>query len=722
MIRENMSRLLRAGRRIHFQLNAGIGVAVGFTAVASLVGWFAFNRVGNLQGHVNEYSVPEMEAAFAVVQQSGALVAAAPRLTSADAASFPDVAARVDAEQRTFEMLLAELRDQGDTYERIRGLGAELIANTEAIKESVQAGFELAERSEAVREELAALENRLAVVLTTAIDDQLFYAMTGYSDFDAPRVTQERHFSTAEFDHYRHLASLRREASIATQLLASAFTMSDSPLIEPLRERFEAAIGGVERSLAALAGSRAEEAVAPLFARLEVLGVGEQGGFDLRTSELRLVERQRELERNSHDLEIDLVANVESYVGAARASVDEATSASTDAITTGRQVLLGLNVVSIVGAILIAWLFVGGVILRRIDRLSDRMRRMADGDLEAEVDISGHDEVAEMAAALEVFRRHALEVQRLNLVEKLAEELQEKNAAIEKALADLREAQDQIIASQKLAELGELTAGVAHEIKNPLNFVKNFAEASGELIEELKETLEEVHESMDEEQRGLIEEICQDLADNFERIRGHGDRADRIVRDMLRMGRSSAGERQPTDINVLLEEHVRLAFHSARATDENFQLDIQEDFDPDAGEIDVVPQDLGRVFLNMVGNACDATNERRMASGDDYKPTLAVSTRRIEDTLEIRVRDNGTGMPKEVVDKIFNPFFTTKPTDKGNGLGLAISSDIVRQHGGAIQVESEEGNFTEMIIDIPCTPPVLQAPGEESEPERGVAD
>ena len=722
MIREQLGRLLRAGRRISVQLYAGIGAAVAFTAIASFVGWFSFNRVGNLQSHVNEYSVPEMEAAFSVVQQSGALVAAAPRLTAADPLSFTDVSERVDAERDAFESALSELRDKGETFERIREHGEELISNTEAIKESVRAGFALAQRSESVRAELAALESRLAVVLTTAIDDQLFYAMTGYRDLEDPRDPREQHFSTTEFDRYRHLASLRREASIATQLLASAFNISDSPLIEPLRERFEAAIGGAQRSLAALEGSSAGEQVEPVFARLEELGVGEEGGFNVRIAALRLVDRQRELEKRNHDLEIDLVADVESYVGSARASVDAATAASTSAIRTGRHVLLGLNVVSIVGATLIAWLFVGGVLLRRIDRLSNRMRRMADGDLEAEVDISGHDEVAEMAAALEVFRRHALEVQRLNLVEKLAEELQEKNAAIEKALADLREAQDQIIASQKLAELGELTAGVAHEIKNPLNFVKNFAEASGELIEELKETLDEVRESMDGEQRELIDEICQDLTENLERIRGHGDRADMIVRDMLRMGRSSAGERQPTDINRLLEEHVRLAFHSARANDENFQLDIQEDFDPDAGEIDVVPQDLGRVFLNMVGNACDATNERRIASGGDYSPTLAVSTRRTEETVEIRVRDNGTGMPKEVAEKIFNPFFTTKPTDKGNGLGLAISSDIVRQHGGTIRVESEVGNFTEMIVDLPHEPPALEMPDEDPEPEAGVAD
>ena len=237
------------------------------------------------------------------------------------------------------------------------------------------------------------------------------------------------------------------------------------------------------------------------------------------------------------------------------------------AIRTGRNVLLGLNVVSITGAVLIAWLFVGRVLLRRLERLSDRMRGMADGDLEARVEIGGNDEVADMAAALEVFRRHALEVQRLNLVEKLAGELREKNDQLEKVLADLRRAQDQIVMREKLAALGELTAGVAHEIKNPLNFVKNFSEVSEELLEELleelQETLSEGGGTLNEDQRGLIREICQDLTDNLGRIREHGERANRIVHDMLSMGRGSAG-RQPTDINNLLDEHARLAYHSAR--------------------------------------------------------------------------------------------------------------------------------------------------------------
>ena len=261
---------------------------------------------------------------------------------------------------------------------------------------------------------------------------------------------------------------------------------------------------------------------------------------------------------------------------------------------------------------------------------------MAGGDLEARVEIGGRDEVADMAAALEVFRRHALEVQRLNLVERLAQELQGKNEQLEKAFEDLGRAQDQIVMREKLAALGELTAGVAHEIRNPLNFVKNFSEASEELIVELKEVLEEGGDKLDEEQRSLLAEITGDLVDNLGRIRSHGDRANRIVHDMLMMGRHSS-EVLKVDINALLEEYARLAYHSARATDPEFQLDMQYDLDPHMGELEVIPQDLGRVFLNMVANACDATDEKRRAGaahgedGNPYVPTLRISSERTAD-------------------------------------------------------------------------------------------
>ena len=320
--------------------------------------------------------------------------------------------------------------------------------------------------------------------------------------------------------------------------------------------------------------------------------------------------------------------------------------------------------------------------------------------------VEGRDEVAEMAAALEVFRRHALEVQRLNLVEKLADELQGKNAQLEEVLEDLHQAQDQIVVREKLAALGELTAGVAHEIRNPLNFVNNFSEVSQELITELKEVLQEDGVTLTDEQSGLIEDIFGDLSDNLTRIRSHGERANRIVHDMLQMGRD-VGEVQATDINNLLEEHARLAYHSARVTDPDFNLTLEHDFDPEMGELQVIPQEIGRVFLNMVSNACYATDEkRRQGAGDaGYMPTLVLTTKRSEDRVEVRIRDNGNGIPQDVIDKIFNPFFTTKPTNKGTGLGLAMSNDIVRKHGGAIHVESEQGEFTVMTVELPLAPP-----------------
>ena len=429
--------------------------------------------------------------------------------------------------------------------------------------------------------------------------------------------------------------------------------------------------------------------------------------------ELELLQSQQSLLATNRNIAVELVDEVDGLVNAAHLNVQAATEASTQAILTGRTLLLAITAISVAAAMLISWQFVWRVLLRRLEMLSDWMRRMARGDLEAQVEIGGRDEVADMAAALEVFRQHALEIQRLNLVEQLAQELQGKNEELESVLADLQRAQDQIVMREKLAALGELTAGVAHEIRNPLNFVNNFSEVSAELLQELNEILEEVGETLNEEQRGLIQDISQDLSGNLERIRTHGARANRIVHDMLMMGRGS-GEHRPTDINGLVDEYSKLAYHSARATNTEFQIDLQQDFDPDVGELDVIPQDLGRVFLNMVSNSCHATHEKRIArveagnGSEVYFPTVWLTTRRKEEQIEVRIRDNGSGIPDDVIDKIFNPFFTTKPTDQGTGLGLAISSDIVRQHGGAVSATSEQGEYTEMVVHLPLVLTALQ--------------
>ncbi|MCY4261224.1 MAG: ATP-binding protein, partial [Rhodobacteraceae bacterium] len=372
-----------------------------------------------------------------------------------------------------------------------------------------------------------------------------------------------------------------------------------------------------------------------------------------------------------------------------------------------RRILQVLGVVSLLAALVISWFYIGRHLLKRLDALSARMRSMARGDLETPISVTGRDEIADMGAALEIFRSHALEVQRLNLVEELANEIQEKNTALEKVLEDLQSAQDQIVMREKLAALGELTAGVAHEIKNPLNFVKNFSESSEELLEELNEAVEMTDESR-EEQMEEIKSIAEILVDNLGRIRHHATRADRIVHDMLSMGRDEA-HAQKVQLNRIVEENAKLAFHGARAQDQDVQLKINNDLDPEIGEVYIVPQDIGRVILNIVGNACYETNKKlaalRESEGENairsYMPQVDIKTVMMDDMAQISIRDNGDGIPEDVISKIFNPFFTTKPTDKGTGLGLSMSSDIIREHGGRISVTSNPGEYTEMVIELP---------------------
>ena len=718
-----LQRLFQSRYRISTQLYLAFGGAVALTVAAGLVGWFSFDRVGNAQSQVNDESIPDMVAAFGLAQYSSNLVAAAPRLTAAETPKdLERIYAGIAVSNEALKEQLALLGGRGvqdDRFRSIRDRSRALISNVDDIKVQREALIVLAAGRENLRQELADVRAKLDNTLAPAIDDQLFYTITGYRELGAPAADITEHFSPEEVERYRLLAELQADANIATELLGNAFTLSEAASVEPLRERFESAVSRTERNLGVLQGSPVHAEIAPIFTRLEEFGTSKQSGFSLIYQELRLAGEQRALLAQNQNEAVELVAEVDGLVVAAQASAQEATNASAQAILTGRIFLLAISALSIVGAFLIAWLLVGKVLLTRIEMLAEWMRRMAGGDLEARVEVGGNDEVAEMAAALEIFRRHALEVQRLNLVEKLAEDLQGKNTELEQAMIDLRLAQDQVVAQQKLASLGELTAGVAHEIRNPLNFVKNFSESSAELLTEMQETLEEGGDDLNEEQRNLIREISGDLHDNLERIRNHGDRANRIVHDMLMMSRGS-GEFQPADINNLLDEHARLAYHSARATDPNFQLDLRQDLDPELGELEVIPQDLGRVFLNIVSNACYATNEKQIAArqnGEDYYPTLNLTTRRDEGRVEISIRDNGNGMPPEVVEKIFNPFFTTKPTDQGTGLGLAISNDIIRQHGGAIRVNTEPGEFTEMLVELPLTRLASTLSEAEREPE-----
>ncbi len=282
-------------------------------------------------------------------------------------------------------------------------------------------------------------------------------------------------------------------------------------------------------------------------------------------------------------------------------------------------------------------------------------------------------------------------------------ELRQAKDEAERALQDLTQAQTNLVQAEKLALLGQLVAGIAHEIKNPLNFVNNFSELSVELLDELKEVLEEVLPKLDEKLRDDVEDLFRTLTGNLAKIGEHGGRADSIVKSMLSHSREGPGERRPADINALVEESLNLAYHGARAKDQDFNIALERDYDDGAGRAEVIPQDLSRVFLNLFSNGFYATQKRRAESGDGgYVPTLSVSTRGLADAVEIRVRDNGTGMPEDVANKVFTPFFTTKPTGEGTGLGLSLSYDIIaHQHNGAFDVDSREGEYTEFVISLP---------------------
>ncbi len=284
-------------------------------------------------------------------------------------------------------------------------------------------------------------------------------------------------------------------------------------------------------------------------------------------------------------------------------------------------------------------------------------------------------------------------------------ELTQQKEELEQTLIELRSTQSQLIQSAKMASLGELTAGIAHEIQNPLNFVNNFSEVNMELIDEMQQEID----------NGNLEEvkaIAGDIKENEKKITMHGRRADAIVKGMLQHSRSSGGQKELTGINALADEYLRLAYHGLRAKDNSFNATIHTDFDENIGKINIMPQDMGRVLLNLFNNAFYSITEKKKQAANDpaapkaYEPTISVSTKKINSPsgaagVEIKIKDNGTGIPKTILDKVFQPFFTTKPTGMGTGLGLSLSYDIIKMHGGELKVETKEGEYAEFIILLP---------------------
>ena len=346
-------------------------------------------------------------------------------------------------------------------------------------------------------------------------------------------------------------------------------------------------------------------------------------------------------------------------------------------------------------------LVISTVLALRMITIAEWIMRLGMGDLEYRVRLSGKDELALMCVALERVRDRTVRIVRLSLVERLAAELEKSNAELRETVESLTKAQDQIVARQKAAELGELTAGVAREIRIPLNLVKLFTESTRDLVQELVGAMREDRDALEAQEMDLLEEIETDIEEDLERVVAHARRADAIVDRMLMLG-TAQGTFESVQLNDLVGEHARLACGAAQRTSRGAAVRLEEAYDDAVGAVTVVTQGIARVVLNVVGNACYAVNERRRVETEGYEPTIWITTRRNAEGIEIEVRDNGSGIDEAIVDKVMTPFFTTKPPNVGAGLGLSQCTDAVRQHGGTIGIESRLGAGATVRIRLPA--------------------
>ena len=434
------------------------------------------------------------------------------------------------------------------------------------------------------------------------------------------------------------------------------------------------------------------------FARLPTAGVDSTLGqqtYVARGQQLALRSRANELAVDFDGAAATLDESLSVLLAGARAESSATLESSVRSFDEGRVLLAIISVASVTAATLTAWLWVGQGVVRRLSRLSERMRGMAAGDIETPIPEVSQDEIGELAGALEVWRQQALEVQRLNLVERLYGELREAND-------ELHRMQARLVAQGKLAALGELVSGVAHEMSNPLNFVNNFTEGSLELYSELSEMLEGYRDKMADDDVALLNEISEELTASLRRVQSNGGRAFAIVERMRGLG-VVGGDVTPSDLNAVLRSAVRAGCDAFRANWDDFEVQPVLDLDDSLTDVPLVEQDFREALVNLVSNACYAMRLKADDQGDGYEPFLTVSSRRVDDAVEVRVRDNGPGIADGVVGRIFDPFFSTREGVLGAGLGLPIAADVARRMGGDLSVDTVFGEYTEFTMSLPAT-------------------
>jgi signal transduction histidine kinase len=703
----------------------GIGAVAALVAGAAI---YAFVEAGHSLGLIDRRLDPIL-ASLEVSRAVERIVTAASALSASTTEQRREqLFSKLSRQSAKLRSLLIELHDGGISAERlapIEGNAVQLEANLTALDADVRLRLQLIGRIKELmqgvfdaNEETRRLLGPTLLVYDSQLD-HLGKLLTDVGQTPGPPAEDLRAL-IAGLLSARPVQKVQQQASDAADTLAQAAVSEQKQRLLILTFQVRRTIAELEKGSHAL-----DPKLQPLFLaqvdKLKNLVDGPNSIPQLRQHELDLIADAGHLLAENDTLSTQLTDAAERLVEATKREVRGAKESALSVQRLSTAAISGLLALGFVSSVLIVWLYVARNIVRRLNLMSSAMFAIAGGSREIVVPVAGSDEIAAMGQAVEVFRQNAIErdallAERAEAAERLEHLVAERTAelsaardAAEKALRELQAAQASLIHAEKMASLGQLTAGIAHEIKNPLNFVNNFAGLSVELLDELKETATPVVASLGEAKRAEFDEIVGMLTGNLEKIVEHGRRADGIVTSMLAHSRGGTGERRSVDINSLVDEALNLAYHGARAQDQTFNIVVERDLDHSIAPIQLVPQDVTRVLLNLFGNGFYAANKRCAEAADRmFQPRLKVTTRELGEAVKLRVRDNGIGIPPELRDKLFQPFFTTKPTGEGTGLGLSISYDIVtQQHGGTITVDSRVGEFTEFTIRLPRSYPAM---------------
>ena len=675
----------------------------GFILIISIFSWKSLLEVVDIQKILAEKNIPELVLATKIVQQSERLIQSAPQLiASSSEDSLNQIKKGIEQDHTILKKYLSDFEKSvlSQNSLQIRRLINEMANNLNSIEHSVEQQRQLMRTLNNMSVQMSNLDRSLYRILVVEIDDKTFDLAIQSKAISSPEAKVSKSIQLKDILLYKELMNLQSQISISASLLRETVSLSNSDLIQPVRERFLASIRSCEKSVKSFSSSY--EKIRKGIQSFKQLGLGKGtafGIFDLKRQILTIEKTQNQYLEKNRTIANKLSETVKNINLNIKTSGQDSTALFQKSLRKNKTVLFIINVLSLLGCFIVA-VFLVAPLIRRLIYLAKKMKAMSKGDLQNKVEVQGSDEVAEMAEALEVFRTYAMEVQRLNLVEKLMKEVQEKNKKLEETVNNLHKTQNQLVMQEKLASLGQLTAGIAHEIKNPLNFINNFSKLSKDLLQDIHQELEKIKEDMKEGAYTFIHETMNDLQSNMEKISNHGGRANDIIMGMLQHSRVSKGQKELVDINRYMEIYSNLAFHSKRASNSSFNVSFEKDYDKNLQPIEAVPQDISRIILNIVTNACDAIEDISAKKKDhDYRVWL--KTKKLDGKAEIKIRDNGPGIPDDVKEKIFNPFFTTKDTGKGTGLGLSLSHDIVLKYGGAMSVDSKKGEWTEFTVILP---------------------